>query len=71
MSVEIDKEISIEDLVREYPKSVRFLMEKGVRCLACGEPIWGTLASAARDKGFTPQQIDELVSQLKQEVNPA
>ncbi len=62
------KEINIEDLVREYPQSVRFLMEKGVKCLACGEPLWGTLESAAREKGFTPQQIDELVEALNREI---
>lgn len=39
----IEKTIFIEDLVREYPSSVRFLMEKGIKCIACGEPIWGTL----------------------------
>jgi len=66
--VAVVKEINIEDLVREYPQSVRFLMEKGVKCLACGEPLWGTLESAAREKGFRPQQIDELVEALNREI---
>jgi hypothetical protein len=64
----INKEISIEDLVREYPASVRFLMDKGVRCLACGEPIWGTLETAAKEKGFTTEQIDALVAELCEKV---
>lgn len=61
----IEKDTIIEDLVREYPKTVRFLMERGVRCLACGEPIWGTIESAARDKGFSPQQIELLLDDLR------
>lgn len=62
--VNIDRGIWIEDLVRERPASVGFLREKGIRCLACGEPIWGTLEDAARDKGFTDEEIDKLVSEL-------
>lgn len=64
----IEKDTTIEDLVREYPKTVRFLMERGVRCLACGEPIWGTIESAARDKGFSPQQIELLLDDLRAQV---
>ena len=48
----INKEIEIEDLVKVLPNSVVYLMEKGIRCLRCGEPIWGTLESAAKEKGF-------------------
>ncbi|MBN1541427.1 DUF1858 domain-containing protein [candidate division KSB1 bacterium] len=64
----IDKQSLIEDLVREYPVAVRFLMERGVRCLACGEPVWGTLESAAREKGFTVEEIDRLVEDLRAAV---
>ena len=66
---EIGKEILIEDLVRAYPAAVKFLMEKGIKCIACGEPIWGTLADAAREKGFSEEAIDDLVSRLKEEVD--
>jgi hypothetical protein len=36
-------DIEIEDLIRYYPLSAGFLIKKGVRCIRCGEPIWGTL----------------------------
>ena len=53
MKVEkINKEIEIEDLVRIKPGAVVYLMEKGIRCLRCGEPIWGSLEAAAKEKGF-------------------
>ncbi|RMF69509.1 MAG: DUF1858 domain-containing protein [Calditrichaeota bacterium] len=66
---EIVKDILIEDLVRAYPAAVKFLMDKGIKCIACGEPIWGTLADAAREKGFSEEAIDDLVSRLKDEVH--
>ncbi|TAK53435.1 MAG: DUF1858 domain-containing protein [Bacteroidetes bacterium] len=60
----ITKDILIEDLIRELPASVTYLMDKGIRCLRCGEPIWGTLESAAKEKGFTDEQITQFVDEL-------
>ena len=60
----ITKEIYIEDLVRDYPGAVTYLMEKGIRCLMCGEPIWGTLESAAKEKGFNDEDIEVFVKDL-------
>jgi methionine synthase II (cobalamin-independent) len=60
----IDKKILIEDLIDQYPQSIQFLMEKGIKCIACGEPIWGTLEDAIREKGFTEEQLKELIEEL-------
>jgi methionine synthase II (cobalamin-independent) len=60
----IDKDILIEDLVREIPTSVTYLMKKNIKCLACGEPIWGTLEDAAKKKGFSDEEIDGFVKDL-------
>ena len=64
----ITKEIYIEDLVEEYPVSVEYLMNKGIRCLVCGEPIWGTLESAAKEKGFGDSEIKIFVEDLNRLV---
>lgn len=67
----IDKAISIEDLVSQIPGAVRYLMRKGIKCIACGEPIWGTLESAAKEKGFTDEQIEGFVKDLNElKMNP-
>lgn len=60
----ISKEIEIEDLVKIIPNSVIYLMEKGIRCLRCGEPIWGSLESAAIEKGFNDKEISKFVGEL-------
>jgi len=60
----IRKDISIEELIQQLPASVSYLMEKGIKCLACGEPIWGTLESAAREKGFNDSEIEGFVEDL-------
>jgi hypothetical protein len=64
MKPTITKQIEIEDLVRNYPASVKFLAEKGIKCIACGEPIWGSLEEAAQEKGFDDQSIDNVVEEL-------
>ena len=61
----ITADSSIEDLVTSVPSSVSYLMKKGIKCLACGEPIWGTLGQAAREKGFTEEDISGFVSDLR------
>ncbi|MBM4172115.1 MAG: DUF1858 domain-containing protein [Ignavibacteria bacterium] len=60
----VTKEIDIEDLLKLIPESISYLMEKGIRCLRCGEPIWGTLENAAIEKGFGAEQIDIFVEEL-------
>lgn len=61
----IHRTILIEELVTMLPESIGYLMEKGMKCLACGEPMWGTLEDAAREKGCTDDQIDETVRELR------
>jgi len=63
---EITKEILIEELVNNYPFSVRYLMEKGIRCIMCGEPIWGTLEEAAQEKNFSADDIEGFVKEMRE-----
>ncbi len=62
----INKDTSIEDLLSEIPDSVNYLREKGIRCFVCGEPIWGTLESASKEKGFSDKDIDIFVREINQ-----
>jgi len=60
----ITPSITIEALTEQHPAAVRYLSEKGIRCLRCGEPIWGTLEEAAREKGFNDLDIAGFVAEL-------
>ena len=51
--MEITEKTLIEDLVRECPRAVVILRNLGIRCVQCGEPVWGTLEQAAHEKGIT------------------
>jgi len=58
----INKSMTIEQIVTEWPQTVGPLTEMGVRCFVCGEPTWGTLEESALEKGLT--NIDEIVDKL-------
>ena len=62
----IQKEITIEELAAKVPESVSYLMHKGIKCLACGDPIGGTLESTAKEKRFNETAIVEFVEDLNQ-----
>lgn len=62
----IHKDILIEELVAIIPESVSYLMKRGIKCIACGEPIWGTLADATKEKGFGEKELDQIVEELNQ-----
>jgi hypothetical protein len=62
----IDKDILIEDLVSRVPKAVGYLMQKRIKCLACGEPVWGTLEQVAKEKGFSDEEIAVFVRDLNE-----
>ena len=62
--MKITKDITIEDLVTVKVGSVRYLADRGIKCIACGEPIWGTLEEAAKEKGFSDKDIAVFVREL-------
>jgi methionine synthase II (cobalamin-independent) len=62
--IRISKDTTIEDLVAAVPAAIAYLRDKGVRCILCGEPVWGTLEQAARHKGKDDEQIAQIVSDL-------
>ena len=60
----ITRDMSIEQLVELKEEAVDFLFKKDIRCIRCGEPIWDSIGEAARKKGFSDEQIDQLVDEL-------
>ncbi len=66
MKTVITKDILIEDLVNDYPFAVEYLMQKGIRCLRCGEPAWGTLETAAKEKNFDDNAIQNFVDEMNE-----
>ncbi|KAB2870155.1 MAG: DUF1858 domain-containing protein [Bacteroidales bacterium] len=62
----ITKDIQIEDIVVQLPQSVSYLRDKGIVCVVCGEPVWGTLNDLAVQKGLSNDSIEQIVNELNQ-----
>ncbi|MFC1561397.1 DUF1858 domain-containing protein [candidate division KSB1 bacterium] len=58
----IDAGIYVEELVASYPKSVKILMDEGIVCIRCGEPVWGTLRELVEKKGGGVDRIVDLLN---------
>lgn len=56
----------LEDLVESHPALVGFLVHKGLPCVVCGEPYWGSLEQLARSKGWSDVQIYDLVREFSE-----
>lgn len=64
--MKITSNISIEELMEILPEAVTYLSKKEIRCIRCGEPIWGTLEEASREKGFDDDEIKQFVQDLNE-----
>jgi hypothetical protein len=54
----INAQIYVEELVEDYPEAIGFLMERGIVCIQCGEPYWGSLGELMARKGIAdPGQV--------------
>ena len=63
----ITKNMYIEDLVEQYPELVIPLKNYGVICIACGEPVWGTLGELMTKKGIENQ--DNILKEMNQIIS--
>ena len=60
----ITRQDEIEFILKGIPEALPYLMKKGVCGISCGDPSWGILESAAKEKGFTDAEIDIIVEDL-------
>jgi len=64
--MQVTSDILIEDLIGSIPEAVSYLSKKGIRCVRCGESIWGTLEEAAKEKGFDENDIKQFIKDLNE-----
>ncbi|MDD3802999.1 MAG: DUF1858 domain-containing protein [bacterium] len=58
----ITKDMYVEDIVRDWPSSVAYLMERDIICIKCGAPVWGTLEELLSSRNV--RDIDEFISAM-------
>lgn len=63
----ITQDTYIEDMVGNHPETVTILMRRGVLCIQCGEPVWGTLGEALDRAGI--ENSDGIIAELNEVAN--
>ncbi len=59
----IEPEMTIEEIVEEYPQLIKPMQEMGIQCMICGEPVWGTLKERIEEKGMQ-DRMTEIILEL-------
>lgn len=62
--MDITPDVNVEELVEAYPKAVGFLADRGIVCIRCGEPYWGSLRDLARTRNLDGQ-IEAIATDLR------
>ena len=62
----INKDMTIEELVEEYPQTIGPLKRIGVNCVVCGEPVWGTIEENVISKDL--KNLEEIITELNSVV---
>lgn len=61
--MKITKEMTIEDVVTNYPETIKVFMQAGLGCLGCSAARFENIEQGAQVHGI---DIDQLISDLNQ-----
>lgn len=67
-SITLEAAELVEDALRLHPRLAALLLERGVVCVRCGEPVWGTLGETIAKKGLA---VEPLLRELERALKGA
>ena len=56
---------TVEELLERYPGINKLLLQIGIHCIRCGEPVWATLGELAAEKKL---DINKVISELNDKL---
>lgn len=62
----IKKDITIGELVYNYPEAAMLLVEEGIHCVGCGAANYETLEQGLMGHGKTEKEIDDLIKAMNE-----
>ena len=66
--LEITLDTSVEEIVAQCIGVSTFLINKGLPCVVCGEPFWGTLWELCEQEGWSREDAEALLTELVEYV---
>jgi len=67
--LEISKDITFANLIREYPQSAPLLGKYGLHCVGCHIGAFETLEQGMKAHGLDDNAIETLIQELKKLAN--
>jgi hypothetical protein len=65
----ITKNMSIGDVIGNYPETIPILLEHGVHCIGCQVAAWETLEQGLKGHGINEKQIEEIIKKMNKVVS--
>ncbi|MBI2565228.1 iron-sulfur cluster insertion protein ErpA [Candidatus Woesearchaeota archaeon] len=64
----ITKDMTIGELVQNYPSVVEIMLAEGVHCVGCGAAHWETIEQGLKGHGKTDKEVEEVVRKLNEAI---
>lgn len=61
MAEVLNPDMQVEEIVEQFPQLVKVLTNRGIICIQCGAPTWGTLRELIERTG---QDVENVMSEL-------
>ena len=66
--IKVTKDMTIGDVVKQYPASIEVLQSAGVHCVGCHVSYWETLEQGFKGHGMSDEQVDEVIAKINNAV---
>jgi len=60
----ITKDMTISEVIEEYPSTIETLLMTGVHCIGCHVSYFETLEQGMKGHGMTDEEIDEVINEM-------
>jgi iron-sulfur cluster assembly accessory protein len=64
----ISRNMTIGELVQQYPSVVEVLLDEGVHCVGCGASYFETIEQGLAGHGKSDEEIDDVVKRLNEAI---
>jgi len=68
LQAKITKDMTIGDLVAQYPSVVEVLLDEGVHCVGCGASYFETIQQGLMGHGKTEEEVNDVVKRLNDAI---
>jgi hybrid cluster-associated redox disulfide protein len=65
----LKRDMTIGDVLEEYPDAAPLLTEKGIHCVGCHVSPFETLEEGFRSHGMTEEQIDTILADVNEKLD--